>query len=221
MNLLETDPMHGQIALAGFYELRLSKVIAAAAREGGFLVDVGANAGYFSLIWASLNPTNRVLAVEAAPRNLELLKKNVAANGFLPRVQVQGLAAGKQKGELTFLLGPSEQTGWGGLAPSGKTGEGSIKVEVDTLDALVPENQVVDFLKIDVEGADTWVLQGCERLFREKAVRQIHFEQNKPRLRELGIGDTDAVEFLADHGYVSRSLSQTDGEIVDWVSTPG
>lgn len=42
MQLLVTDEGHGDIAFTGFYELPLSRRIAADARSGGLLVDVGA-----------------------------------------------------------------------------------------------------------------------------------------------------------------------------------
>ena len=47
---------------------------------------------------------------------------------------------------------------------------------------------MIDVLKIDVEGADTWVLYGCEQLLKQKAIRNIFFEQNGARMAELGIG---------------------------------
>jgi hypothetical protein len=31
-------------------------------------------------------------------------------------------------------------------------------------------------MKVDVEGADTWVLQGCERLLKAKLIKEIWFE---------------------------------------------
>src|SRR5882724_3580048 len=69
-SLLSTDYGHRQIAWLGFYELDLSRRISSLARQGGLFVDVGANIGVFSCIWAALNPTNEVYAFEPSPRNL-------------------------------------------------------------------------------------------------------------------------------------------------------
>jgi len=73
--LLPTDCGHRQIAWCGFYELDLSRRISSLAKTGGCLVDVGANAGYFSCIWAAANPLNEVYAFEPSPRNLAMLHR--------------------------------------------------------------------------------------------------------------------------------------------------
>ena len=78
MDLHEGDEGHGQMAFTGFYELELSRRLFQLAEAGGLLVDVGANYGYFSLIWAARNPRNRVIAYEASPRNQPALVSNVS-----------------------------------------------------------------------------------------------------------------------------------------------
>src|SRR5947207_412164 len=72
-----TDHTHRQIAWLGFYELELSRRIARLAKAGGLLVDVGANIGYFSLIWAALREENLVLAFEPSPSVNQLLRANL------------------------------------------------------------------------------------------------------------------------------------------------
>src|SRR5438093_12440109 len=60
--LSQSDWGHRSIAWMGFYELELSRKMADLATEGGLLVDVGANAGYFSCLWAAIRDDNSVLA---------------------------------------------------------------------------------------------------------------------------------------------------------------
>ena len=78
MRLRPGDVAHGEIAFLGFTELGLTRVVAERARQGGLLVDVGANWGYFTLLWLAARADNRVVAVEASPRNLEALRENLA-----------------------------------------------------------------------------------------------------------------------------------------------
>jgi hypothetical protein len=80
MKLLPSDFMHGLIAFTGVYEQKMSKHIAQMARVGGTMVDVGANFGYFSLIWAAANIANIAMAFEASPRNVKFLQDNVDSN---------------------------------------------------------------------------------------------------------------------------------------------
>lgn len=67
MNLSPSDICHQIIAHTGFFELHLSKVISTLAKDGGVFIDIGANYGYYSLIWASYLKSNKVYAFEAFP----------------------------------------------------------------------------------------------------------------------------------------------------------
>lgn len=77
LKLEPKDVGHQAIAFCGFYELGLTRNIAALAKQGGIFVDVGANYGYFSCLWAALNSDNRVIAFEASPRNVLPLRENI------------------------------------------------------------------------------------------------------------------------------------------------
>ena len=219
MTLLATDEGHSNIAFTGFYELDLSRKIFPLAVSGGIMIDVGANYGYFSLLWAGANPRNRVFAFEASPKNGPALLRNVEKNGLAGRVDVQGVAVGREPGVLRFAPGPKEETGWGGFTLD--RDEGAIEVRVRTLDDLLPPGIVVKVLKIDVEGADTWVLQGAEQLLRQRRVEHIFFEQNKPRMRSLGIRDEEAAEHLGRFGYAVFPFSDPSGGLVEYHARPG
>jgi FkbM family methyltransferase len=203
--LLPTDWGHRQIAWMGFYELELSRQIASLAQRGGVFVDVGANIGYFSCLWAALNVQNYVFAYEPAPRNLRMLQGNVAAQVGSGRIMVSDLAAGKEKGSFPFDSGPEEQTGWGGIAP--RKSENSIDVEVERLDELLPTGLKIDVLKIDTEGADAWVLFGAKTLLKQKRIAHIFFENNPTRMVHLGIAPNTAEMFLKELGYRVNHLN--------------
>jgi hypothetical protein len=57
MDLVPSDFMHAAIAFTGEYEPELSRRVAEEGKTGGLFVDVGANVGYFPLIWATRNPS--------------------------------------------------------------------------------------------------------------------------------------------------------------------
>jgi len=217
MELVPTDVAHGCIALTGFVELRLTRLVAGLAKEGGLLVDVGANAGYFSLVWAAARADNRAIAFEPSERNVALLRRNVARNGLDERVVVRPLALGRGTGTMAFDPGPADQTGWGGLSMS-VTGT---TVDVRRLDAVLEPNETVALLKIDAEGADAWVLEGCERLLVSGAVRRIVFEENLPRMAALGIAPGSAAAVLSRHGYATAPIGRATGELTEWEAWRG
>lgn len=215
LDLSKEDIGHQLIILNGFYELKLTRSILKLAKRGGLLVDVGANYGYFTCHWASSNPVNTVIAFEASPDNLKPLKNNISKNNLDSRVNVESFALGQSNGKLNFkLFNESNQTGWGGLTIQGNEEEGKaeIEVEVKTLDSYFdthPEIEI-DVLKIDVEGADTWVLKGAEKLLEKKRIKHIFYEANKLRMERLNIDPSEAIEFLRSKGYRVTSFGEED-----------
>lgn len=213
-NLVPGDIISGNIAFSGFHELELSREIVRSSRDGNLFVDVGANMGYFSLLWAGLNPHGRAIAFEAAPRNIQLIEHNINQNGLADRITLVPKAAGHKAGTVHFNTGPIDQTGWGGI--SNDTSTDTVEVPLVRLDEELPDS-MIDVLKIDVEGADTWVLYGCEKLLKKKQIRKIFFEHNNVRMAELGIGANEARDFLTSVGYTCIPFGR-DG--VEWVAYP-
>ena len=168
MRLVPGDVISDYIAFTGEYEPCLTRRVAQLARHGGTLVDVGANLGYFALLWAATKPSNRCVAFEASPRNVGILRENVVSNGLGAHVEVVPKAAGAAPGKLPFDVGPIEQTGWGGFAEQGR--EGTIEIEVVRVDEVIRSDEPIALLKLDIEGADTWALMGCERLLKGRLV---------------------------------------------------
>lgn len=217
-DLLPGDIISTRIAFTGVWGLEFSRVVRELGAKGGLMVDVGANMGYFSLLWASASPGNRVVAVEASPRLQERLRRNIEGNGFGDRVHVVAKAAGKEFGTLPFVLGSEEQTGWGGLTKS--TSEPTVLVEVQRLDKLIEESGEIALMKVDIEGADTWAIQGCEDLLREKRIKEIWFEENKPRMTSLGIQPGEAQDFLRSCGYELDAMTSRRKISVEWRARP-
>ena len=217
-DLIPGDVISDNVALTGVHEEALSRRLRALGRLGGLMVDVGANMGYFALLWGQANPGNKVVAIEASPRNLTTLRNNVARNRLSDRVEIIAKAAGKSAGTLPFVTGPADQTGWGGLATA--LTDQAIEVGVIRLDEVLHDAARIAFLKIDIEGADSWALMGCERLLREQRIAEIWFEENRPRMKDLGIRQGEATEFLLDCGYRSVPVTRPDAEVVEWRAQP-
>lgn len=205
LRLVPTDVGHQVIAWTGFYELAVSRRVAALARLGGLMVDVGANYGYYSCLRAGARPENRVTAYEVVPENLRALRQSLSDNGLSARVRVREVAVGREAGLVSFQFGPAGQTGQGGLVS--RPDSAATSVRITTLDDELADDETVDVLKIDVEGADTWVLEGAGRLLSSHRVRNVFFEQFPQRMDELGIAHDAARRFLRQHGYRVEEIS--------------
>lgn len=202
---MPTDISHKAITFLGFYELPVSWRIAQLAKAGGLMVDVGANYGYYSCLWTAAKDKNRVIAFEASPINFSAFQLNLQRNNITEQVDLHKMAVGKEAGSLPFTLGSDEQSGWGGLLTQNQ--DGAIEVPVVSLDDLLKDSyQHIDVLKIDTEGADTWVLQGAENLLRSRKISHIFFEENIPRMSDLGIKSGEAQNLIQQCGYHVESL---------------
>jgi len=205
VKLNPVDRMHGQIAFLGYYEKELSETIARMGREnGGRFVDVGANIGYYSLLWVAQSPENEAVAIEPSPIVQAFLHVNIERNGFGDRITIVEAAAGQEMGEVQFDVGPEEEVGWGGVTGSEEQtvteeSKGTVRVAQRRLDEIV--DGPISLLKVDVEGAETWVFQGAEELLETQKVDRICFENNHVRARRLGIEQNASIDLLERYGY--------------------
>lgn len=187
----------------GTYEREAQRVFLDVIREGDVVADIGANAGFFTLLAAKLvGPKGAVYAFEPFPRNLDYLNRHVAANA-LTNVHVLPVALSAQAGTAFFSAGANPA--------SGQLSErGEIAVRTETLDALVAAGRIAppNFLKIDVEGSEYAVLTGAatvlERL-RPSILLSSHGHKLRDRcaalLRELGYELTVIRDGRADGQY--------------------
>ena len=189
----------------GRYEPNEMYAMSNLLRDGMYVVDVGANAGVFTLIAARrVGATGKVFAFEPSPRDRARLLANVAANA-LRNVSVQPAALGRAPGKAVLQVSSAEHPGHntiGGFAYSAEAGSGSVEVDVTSLDDFVRDRHLerLDLLKIDVEGSETTVLQGAEQTLR-RFRPAIITEAYDPALRHLGTSVAELLQLLRAAGY--------------------
>jgi len=169
-----------EIYMNGYYELRDELFVKRVVRGGDYFIDVGANAGVFSLLAASkVGPFGRVFSYEPNPRMCDLLRKSTTMNWMHDRMKILPSAVGSSQG-MARLLVSSSRLGDAALkadeegAPS-RTRESlkeveSFDVAVVALDDEFPFDIPVRVLKIDAEGFEAEVLRGADRLFRNQCI---------------------------------------------------
>ena len=78
----------------------------------------------------------------------------------------------------------------------------------------------IDVLKIDTEGADYLVLCGSERLLKNKLIKNIFFELNKPRMKLLNLEVTDALKYLESMNYSYNPIGSVYNDVIEYHAEP-
>jgi FkbM family methyltransferase len=185
-------------------------------KPGMVFVDVGANDGYYSLFAARrVGASGRVIAVEPSSRERANLERNLARNG-LDNVIVVSAALGAEPGVADLRLAQGKHSGHNTL---GKFAHDDVqaasleRVKVQTLDSVVAELGLdrIDFVKIDVEGAEASVVAGARSVLKEMRPVMI-LEINDAALRAQGNSAAALLSALrTDYGYEILNFSQTTG----------
>jgi FkbM family methyltransferase len=146
----------------GQYELEVQDVLAGLLPTGGGFLDLGANAGFFTLVAAKrVGPTGWCVAVDPDEFNANFIREWIAING-LANCSVLRAAVADQVGTVRFAIEtPGSSTSR--LADDAQGGATVVEVPSITVDALCEKHGKPALIKVDVEGAELRVLAGAKQ----------------------------------------------------------
>lgn len=200
-------------------------------RPGMTVLDIGAHQGLYTLLASRcVGPSGRVFSFEPSPRERRALRLNLIIN-FCDNVAIQALALGIQETIAGLYVVDEYNTGCNSLRPPNVPEPTStVAVRVGTLDNWLAEQEIdrVDFIKLDVEGAELSVLKGArEFLARTRAVLLVEVAQI--RTERWGYDAMEIVRFLENMGYAWFEIldggrlapaSQIDSQEMNLVAVP-
>jgi FkbM family methyltransferase len=155
------------------------------------IFDVGANDGDTAVEALKTFPEARVVSFEPHPTTFAKLNARITGD---PRHRSVNVALGAEAGEAEMFEYDLSKVN--SLTPNaqyakrfGKEGH-SIRVTTTTMDRFCAENGIesVDVLKIDTEGFDLMVLEGCRSMMERGAVKFIYVEFNDLQPKEGAFG---------------------------------
>jgi FkbM family methyltransferase len=182
----------------GSYELSKVRLFASTIQSGMTVFDIGAHAGYCTLIASRLvGGSGHVVAFEPAPRNLRYLRRHLSLN-HASNVTVLEVAVSDRAGVGRFDAGAGSYLGR--LDPAG-----TIDVRTTTLDELVTERSVPSphVLKLDIEGAESDALVGAAAILRD-ARPAIFLATHGSKVHD------SCISILRRSGYSVRALEHGD-----------
>ena len=168
-------------------------------KQGNIVVDIGAHMGRYTIISSKRVGTNgKVIAIEAHPGNFEMLNRNIKLNQLTNVIPLNYAVYSKETKIKLYL--PEEDSGYTiyNTIMSNRAGteDKFVEVNANTLDCLLQLNQIreeeVNWVKIDVEGAEFEVLKGATNvLSKSKDIAlliEVHGSDNyKPILNFLNL----------------------------------
>lgn len=148
------------VILDGIWEPWVTCFMAQVVKRGMYVADVGANHGYYTVLMGEIvGPEGRVVAIEPHPRTCDLLRRSIAVNGYASWTDVVECAVGGIAGEvLTFHVPPNEPKN--AHVVHGIDEPNAMTVRSERLDDLLSGWPRIDFIKMDVEGAEEAALSG-------------------------------------------------------------
>jgi FkbM family methyltransferase len=143
--------------------------------------DVGANVGRMTREYLDVFPKCRVHCFEPNKETFTVLSDFMKGE---ERVRLNMFGLGAENRTMRFRA--QGTSGQNAIAENDLVSEGLIDIPVRTLDDVCEELRIdcVDFIKVDTEGHDLFVLQGASKLFEKQAVRAVQvettFDPNNP-----------------------------------------
>lgn len=162
------------------------------------VVDVGAHMGDYTVLAGSKLKTGKVLAFEPSTTALKVLEENIHLNRIQDKVIVFPYLASNKNGTSMYIEGNTSETGH----ISSDIKDKSTRLKTLKLDSVLNKMRVksVKIVKVDVEGASHYVLQGMADYMSKKIIKNMIIEVNVDSL-EYGIKPDETLNFIRSFGY--------------------
>lgn len=190
------------ISIDGVWGKLDTETIKNSIKTGDVVVDLGANIGYYTLIAAKLvGDKGKVFAFEPEPRNFEILKKNVEINGY-HNVILEQKAVSDINEKINLYL--SKGIGTHSIKSNKNANMEPIQTESVRLDDYFSDLNLTDkinFIKMDIEGAEFRALNGMNIILRQSKHLKIFTEFERDLIIESGTEPKDMLELLFNNGF--------------------
>ena len=181
------------------------KFLESIAKEGMYVIDIGANIGITSVTIArKIGRRGKLYSFESSPEYFNILKENVSSNG-LENVKVYELAVTDQVGRAPFY----QKELFSGIIF--EEGAKRFEVSTTTIDRFLSEEKIerIDLIHMDCEGSELLVLKGAKETLQKNKVK-IFCEIHHDFLKQLGQSVEELVQYLQGLEFQVQSVSLDD-----------
>jgi FkbM family methyltransferase len=187
----------------GLYGSHIIELIKRKIKPDMTVLDLGANIGFYTLYAAKLvGNKGKVYAFEPEPKNYQLLLRNIQINNFKNIIPIQK-AVSNSNGKTQLYLDKTNLCKHSFSENNISEKSGSIEVETTTLDTFFKDKlefDRIDFIKIDVEGAEGLAIKGAQKILQNKNL-QILLEFWPSGQKNMGTDPFELLKCLQEYGF--------------------
>jgi FkbM family methyltransferase len=194
------------------------RFVAQSLRAGMTVLDLGAHHGLYTTLMSRLvGPSGKVVAFEPSPRERRGLERHLRLNGC-NNVTVVPMAVSSSAGASEFFLVENVRSGASSLRRTSLNGgfprSERIPVQVTALDPYLRDNGIdrVDFMKMDIEGAELEAFRGAKRLLTSERRPTLVVEMADQVSKSWGYLCREKYDLLTSWGYEWYAI-QPDGSL--------
>jgi len=189
------------IYFLGEYEPSITRVISQIVKPGDVCLDVGANIGWYTTLLQKLvGDGGAVHAFEPVQNVYEKLCRNVSLNEPPTNVMINNLALGNTEKIVELHIFTNLPEGHHSIATFDNNEDEyeSFPCRMTMLDSYLSENEIgeVNFVKMDIEGAEMMMLEGANKLFNQKRPPIWEIEMALDTTRGFDYLPNDLIEYM-------------------------
>jgi FkbM family methyltransferase len=179
----------------GLHEFESMAYVLHSVNSEDVFVDIGANVGSYTILACAVKKAIGY-CFEPVPGTYMRLLKNIHLNNLQVRVHCFNVGIAEQDGALKFT---SSSNTMNHIIHQDETSKDIVSVPTMRLDSIL-NNVNPTFLKIDVEGYETGVINGAEKVLASSSLHSIIIELNGSG-RKYGFDDDKLVQQISYFGF--------------------
>jgi FkbM family methyltransferase len=201
-----------QLSIKGIYEPIETDLVKKVIKKGSNVLDIGANIGYYTLIFANLcGKHGKVYAFEPEPENFLILKKNIELNGY-HNVILINKAVSNKTGKTKLYLSEYHHTAH--TIYNSNDNRPYIEIETITLDDFfINFKERIDLVKMDVEGSEPGIIEGMSSLLQNNADIKIISEYFPNAIMKYGKEPEEYLKIFENKGFELHNINDSTNKV--------
>jgi FkbM family methyltransferase len=190
------------LAVKGPWETGETHWFVKSLKPGHVVVDLGAYVGYYTLVAAKVvGAKGKVYAFEPGPDAFALLQKNVRANG-LENVVLEQKAVSNKAGSIKLFVSDKHSADNTIYKSAHDPKRATVDIEAVALDDYFRgRDPRVDFVKIDVQGAEGLILDGMHEVVKKNPDVRMAIEFTPEAMKQAGSDPYAGARWLKESGF--------------------